>query len=258
MSAPYQPKKYLRCACVHCGANVEFPDYAVGGMALCSSCGKSTVTSMPKEPEKAAPSPQVVTPTPVSTVPKAPISAAPPQAKSGKKSFNPALILLVAVALAGAVFYLARARNSNATKANESASRESKGPAQEGNARTNAQAPARSGASVQTNRMATTEPARGPAKSLEQLKVGEIKIQRPKGTKGSRLIYAVGTLTNTSTIERLGIRVDLDLVNAGGAKIDATSDYKDTLAPNEVWTFRGVIHDPLAMSSKLAKISEDN
>jgi hypothetical protein len=104
----------------------------------------------------------------------------------------------------------------------------------------------------------STPVAAAAPKSIEDFKVGPIKIQRPKGTKGSRLVYAIGALTNTSSMPRLGVRIELDLLDAQGAKVDNTSDYQATLAPGEVWTFHAVVHEPLAVSAKVAKITEDN
>jgi len=96
------------------------------------------------------------------------------------------------------------------------------------------------------------------AKSVDDFKVSEIKIQRPKDKRGSRLVYAVGTLTNTSSIARLGVRIDLVLFNEQGAKVDETSDYQATIGAGEVWNFHAVVHDLLAISGKVAKITEDN
>src|SRR5437879_3033159 len=82
------PKKYLRCPCGHCGKDIEFPDYAAGGMTICPHCGKSTRTVAPAPTPsanpspiqpKAAPVPRANTPSP-SAQPRS--AQAPPRPKS--------------------------------------------------------------------------------------------------------------------------------------------------------------------------------
>src|SRR6266704_1929054 len=93
------PKKYLQCPCGHCGKDVEFPDYAAGGMTICPHCGKSTrtvgtaisasATPAPIQP-KAAPLPRATT----APSPSAPLRSAPTPSPTKRRS--PASLLLVA------------------------------------------------------------------------------------------------------------------------------------------------------------------
>jgi len=82
-------------------------------------------------------------------------------------------------------------------------------------------------------------------------------FQRPKGTKGSKLIYVVGALENASAQQRFGVKLELDLLDRTGAKIDSTTDYCETLAARQTWSFRALVHDPRAVTAKLAGIKED-
>lgn len=82
-------------------------------------------------------------------------------------------------------------------------------------------------------------------------------MQRPKGTKGSRLAYAVGTLINSSAARRLGVRVELEMLDQAGQKIGTASDYCGVIEPGASWTFRALLNDPRAMAARLADIKED-
>ena len=98
----------------------------------------------------------------------------------------------------------------------------------------------------------------GPVKTIETLRVGEIRIQRPRGDRGTQVIYAMGSLTNTAAMERLGVRVEISLQNNRGETIDETSEYKASIGPGETWKFRGMVHSPLVVTGKVTKIKEDH
>ncbi|HZV34631.1 MAG TPA: FxLYD domain-containing protein, partial [Verrucomicrobiae bacterium] len=91
-------------------------------------------------------------------------------------------------------------------------------------------------------------------KSPDDLKVSAIELEK---TKGSSLVYAVGTLTNDSDYDRYGIRVEVDLFNGKGKNIGTAKDYKDYLAPHQDWQFRALIPEPKAVKAQLASVKED-
>ena len=91
---------------------------------------------------------------------------------------------------------------------------------------------------------------------IKDLKIANVKIE---ATKGSSLIYVVGTVRNASDHQRFGVRVEFDLFDRAGNKIvtPPSSDYKQIMEPREEWSFRAIVLDPKAASAKLAKIKED-
>ncbi len=97
--------------------------------------------------------------------------------------------------------------------------------------------------------------AKGP-KALSDLKVSGVKLET---TKGSSLIYVVGSVRNASEHQRFGVRVEFDLFDKAGNKISTppSSDYKQIMEPREEWAFRAIVLDPKAAAAKLAKIKED-
>lgn len=76
--------------------------------------------------------------------------------------------------------------------------------------------------------------------------------------KGSRLSYAMGTLTNASDHARYGVKIELDLFDQNGNKLAAqASDYVQQLEPRKTWPFRALVLDGKAVSAKVAKITEE-
>ena len=256
-----QPKKYLRCACSHCGQPIEFPAYAVGGLTLCPHCGKSTVTSAPSSPIATSP---LLLPSPAGAAPALPhVTQAPTgrcpkcgQAlaaggRCGCGSTARAKPKATALIRAGLFFVVV----ALAVGASLALSRKTARPP-DGAIST----PPETTVTTDVRPAETVTVTNVPAapKSVDDLRVSEVLIQRPKGARGSRLIYAVGSLTNTSMLQRLGVRLQLNLLNNKGEKIDETSDYQAFIRPGETWQFRAVVHDPLVVTGSVARIVEDN
>ncbi|HEX3799837.1 MAG TPA: FxLYD domain-containing protein [Verrucomicrobiae bacterium] len=75
--------------------------------------------------------------------------------------------------------------------------------------------------------------------------------------RGSDLVMAVGDLQNDSEYTRTSIRIDLDLLDKFGKRIGTVSDYFTQLGPHQSGHFLATVNDPLALSVRLAYISED-
>ena len=91
-------------------------------------------------------------------------------------------------------------------------------------------------------------------KSIDDLKVGNITLEKAKGTS---LIYAVGTLKNDSDHQRFGIKIELDLLDARSERVGVAKDYRSTLEPRQQWRFRALVLDNRAVSAQVASIEED-
>jgi len=76
-------------------------------------------------------------------------------------------------------------------------------------------------------------------------------------TRGSSLIYAVGTIKNTSDQQRFGVKVELELLDAGGRKLGGASDYRQVLEPGAQWQFKALVVDAKTVSAKISSIQED-
>jgi hypothetical protein len=99
-----------------------------------------------------------------------------------------------------------------------------------------------------------TEPVVKAKKSASDLKVSEVQLEK---TKGSSLVYAVGTVKNDSDYQRFGVRIELDLFNQKGTKVGTSQDYIAILEPRREWQFRALIHDSKAVTAKVATLKEE-
>lgn len=73
---------------------------------------------------------------------------------------------------------------------------------------------------------------------------------------GGGLVYAVGTVQNTTDRQRFGVKVELELFDSGGTKLGAASDYQKVIEPAAAWKFRALVADKNARSARLAAIQE--
>jgi hypothetical protein len=92
------------------------------------------------------------------------------------------------------------------------------------------------------------------AKSIEDLKVGPIRLQR---TQGSSLVYAVGVLKNDSEHRRFAIHLELELSDSRGNRAGLAKDYRAVLEPRQEWRFHALVLDAKATSARVARILED-
>jgi hypothetical protein len=76
-------------------------------------------------------------------------------------------------------------------------------------------------------------------------------------TPESSLVYAVGTLKNSSTRQHFGIKVELELSDAAGQKLGTASDYRPVLEPGAQWQFKALVMDSKTASAKITAIRED-
>ena len=110
-----------------------------------------------------------------------------------------------------------------------------------------------------TNTSEPVSPTKIPAqpkslKSPADLKVANITLEK---TKGSSLVYVVGNINNVSDHQRFGVKVELELFDAGGKKVGTSTDYLQILEPRKEWHFRALVLDAKAVSARLARIKED-
>jgi predicted RNA-binding Zn-ribbon protein involved in translation (DUF1610 family) len=101
---------------------------------------------------------------------------------------------------------------------------------------------------------AVTTAATTPAKALSDLKVGEFKLEK---TKGSSLVYVTGTLKNDSDYQRFGVKIQFDVFNRNQTNLGTAQDYIGILEPRHDWQFRALVTDPKAVSAKVASIKEE-
>lgn len=107
-------------------------------------------------------------------------------------------------------------------------------------------------AEAQTNAPAVGEETNSPAS--DGLTPSTVSLEK---TPGSSLVYAVGTLKNTSNRRRFGVKVELELSDAAGQKLGTASDYRQVLDPGAQWQFKALVMDSKTAAASIAAIKED-
>jgi DNA-directed RNA polymerase subunit RPC12/RpoP len=101
----------------------------------------------------------------------------------------------------------------------------------------------------------TVKVATKTGKSIEDFKVSAIQFEK---TKGTSLVYAVGTVTNDSEFERFGVRIELNVFDQQGAKLTTAKEYIQMMEPHHEAKFRALVPDAKAASAAIASIKEDD
>jgi hypothetical protein len=91
------------------------------------------------------------------------------------------------------------------------------------------------------------------AAALAGFEVSAISLEKGSGTPEN---YAVGTVVNTSTRQRSGVTVELDLLDAGGQKVGIARSYRPTLEAGAKWQFKVPVGEAKAVSARLASVKE--
>jgi hypothetical protein len=87
------------------------------------------------------------------------------------------------------------------------------------------------------------------------LKAGKVSLEKPGD---GRLVYAVGTVRNTSDRQRFGVKVELDVLDAQGDKLGSATDYTQVMEPGKEWKFKALVTDRKAAAAKLIDIKEQD
>jgi hypothetical protein len=215
--------EYFKCSCKECGNNIEFPKEAARTTVTCPHCKEWTELQLPEEPEK----------TKTVTLDLATLAIA--------------LWAVMILGLAGAGYYYWSHHKS--TPIEESKIKNS-------TAKTSVKSTAKPQDSTTNHATATAAVPVTPTrpKSLDDLKAGEIELQK---TPGDSLVYAIGVVTNDSDYQRFGVKIELTVTNKKGKKIGVAQDYDNTLQPRQEWHFHALIPESKAAGAKVKAITED-
>ena len=74
--------------------------------------------------------------------------------------------------------------------------------------------------------------------------------------QGSSIVYATGSISNTTIRQRFGVKVDLELLDATGMKVGMASDYKSVMEAGAEWSYRALVVEKKAVSAKVAAVNE--
>ena len=74
--------------------------------------------------------------------------------------------------------------------------------------------------------------------------------------QGSSIVYATGSISNTTIRQRFGVKVELELLDATGMKVGMASDYKSVMEAGAEWSYRALVVEKKTVSAKVAAVNE--
>jgi hypothetical protein len=223
--------EYYKCPCKECGNNIEFPASAARTTVTCPHCGQWTELLVPEDEEEETEGTGL---------------------RINAGVLVGGLVLLVLVAAVGIWAWQQHQKQLVAGKDGSSPTKVAVAPIPPKLIPIKTDSPTNS--EPKTNDSSVPQKPTRP-KSPDDLKVtGVVELDK---TKGSSLVYAIGTVRNDSDYDRYGVRVELDLFNGKGKKIGTAKDYKDYLGPRQDWQFRALIPESKTVEAKVAAITED-
>ena len=89
--------------------------------------------------------------------------------------------------------------------------------------------------------------------ATQNLRVSAITLETTPGTK---IVHARGSIVNTATQQRFGVKVELDLSDIAGKWVASSSDYTGVIEPNAEWKFSAPVIETKATSARIAVIKE--
>lgn len=70
------------------------------------------------------------------------------------------------------------------------------------------------------------------------------------------LVYAVGSIRNQTDRKRLGVRLELELLDAAGKAVGRASDFVSSVEPRAEWRFKALVVVSGASSARVSAIQE--
>ncbi len=226
--------KFSKCTCKNCGGHIEFPLSGLGQVTPCPHCGLSMELTLDPMVLAAIAGGDGRYCAKCSGTLDPDGSCSDCKASRHRRNFALLAATISVMAVALIFISLNMMKNMKAAK---------NGPAAQALLRTN-------GSGTKPQRTAVSGP---PADPWHGLKAGPIIIDK---TGGSRLIYAVGTVSNESDHQRFGVKVELDLLNPQGQKIGTATDSTPYIDPGKSWKFKAMVFDPKAVTAQLISVTE--
>jgi hypothetical protein len=104
-------------------------------------------------------------------------------------------------------------------------------------------------------RKAAAAPATLPgAPGLTGFQVTAITLE--KAAEAS-VVYAVGSIRNETNRRRLGIKLELELLDAAGNRVGTVTNFHPGLEPRAEWRFKSLVTFPKSASARLVSIKSD-
>jgi hypothetical protein len=94
---------------------------------------------------------------------------------------------------------------------------------------------------------------KAPSDPWHGLKASKVTLEKKDD---SELVYAIGTITNDTTRQRFGVKVELDVLDKHRMKLGSATDYAEVIEPGKEWKFRALVTAKAATAAKLISVKE--
>ena len=75
--------------------------------------------------------------------------------------------------------------------------------------------------------------------------------------QGSAIIYATGSISNMTSRQRFGVKVELELLNDACVKVGAATDYQSVMEAGAEWKYRAMVVEKKAVTAKVVSVNEN-
>ena len=100
----------------------------------------------------------------------------------------------------------------------------------------------------------TTEPAAPPDPFARNgFRVSAVTLGKGQG---SSIVYATGSISNMTSRQRFGVKVELALLDAAGVKVGVASDYQKVIEAGAEWKYRALVVEKKAVSATVVGVNE--
>lgn len=211
---------YLKCRCQHCRGRIEFPIEGVGTAVACPHCGVETDLTLP--------------------IHDGDVEPAERRARAWAIGGVIVLVLLLVAAFVAVHLLQNIAPRVRQTRAISSGQRATMKPAA---AATISSATATTGEIIDTAGWLRTN----------GLAISSIDLDPQPGTA---LTYVTGTVVNLLPRQRVGVVVDLQLLDANGNGLGKIRAHRALLEPSARWDLRAAVPNPESKSARITAVRE--
>ena len=109
----------------------------------------------------------------------------------------------------------------------------------------------------QTSSKAVTQPLATAPDPFAQngFRVSPVSFDTGLG-RSSSMVFVVGSIVNTTSRQRFGVRVVLDLFDVAGVKVGVATDYQKVMEVGAEWNYRAMVVEKKAVSAKVIGVNE--
>jgi hypothetical protein len=213
----------LMCSCAHCDYIIHYSPEAVGHIAECPNCKEKSLLPPAVETPSPGPVPPAV------ETPRPGPSMKPRQPAPKSKPVRWVVIGGIGLLVVGAIVLLPQLRHRRPAVATTAPS------------------------DVQSPPALLPQPKVKRSKSLNDLKIGSFDLQ-PKKDSDVRIV--AGDIVNDSESLHRGIKVELEVRDARGLKVDSLDAFITELAPHATWHVLSSTSNPRAASVTVTALQE--